>query len=80
VAVRDNRATLLAEASWGAACPGTWSGTRAKYLECGVLAHGVTWVRLVPDGVFVLGEGGVLFELLPPPTQGGRMGRLHSRI
>jgi putative transposase len=25
---------------------------------------------LVPDGVFVPGEGGVRFEALPPPTQG----------
>jgi hypothetical protein len=25
---------------------------------------------LVPDGVFVPGEGGVRFEVLPPPTQG----------
>ncbi len=42
-ALRDNLATLLAEASEvGEACPSMWSETRAKYLECGVLAHGCT--------------------------------------
>nr|WP_304466071.1 transposase [Vitiosangium sp. GDMCC 1.1324] len=35
-------------------------------------AHQVTphFHSLVPDGVFVPGEGGARFEALPPPTQG----------
>jgi hypothetical protein len=88
-AVRENLATLLAEASelgrglpapvrGAGRAPGTWNA------ECWQQAGAVSFIQffgsalqvtphfhsLVPDGVFVPGEGGVRFEALPPPTQG----------
>ncbi|WNG37666.1 hypothetical protein F0U61_31250 [Archangium violaceum] len=45
-AMRDNFATLLAETGEvGRGPPRYVERDFAKYLECGVLAHGFTWVR-----------------------------------
>jgi len=41
----DLESTLWNLTRWGAACPGTWGGTHARYLECEVLAHGFARVR-----------------------------------
>jgi hypothetical protein len=70
-AVRENLATLLVEAS--EVGPGYVEGDFAKYLECGVLAHGFARVRCesCKDELLVAfsckGRG-----VCPPATRNGR--------